>query len=185
MSYSGIILAGGRSSRMGQDKALMEINGIPMLQHLANLLKECSQEIIIASNNEQHHLFGDVGVRDNYKDSGPMAGIEAGLSIARNSQCIVLSCDTPFVTSSILSALTSKNSKHALIARCKDQTHPLIGIYSASTLPTIRSFLEEKQLKMRALLVALNADYEQFPDELERAFININTQEEWNQAIGK
>lgn len=185
MSYSGIILAGGKSSRMGQDKALMEIDGIPMIQHIANLLQKVTNEIVIASNDKKHHVFGDLGVEDNFPDSGPMAGIEAGLLAARNNACIVISCDSPFLTSSVLSELILKDDKDTVVATCNGRIHPLIGIYKKSSLDTIQAYLKQRKFKMRDLLEELNTEYLRFPDTMENAFNNLNTQEEWNLAHGK
>ena len=185
MSYSGIILAGGKSSRMGQDKALMEFDRIPIIQHIATLLKDFTSEIIVASNNEDHHSYANFGVTDTYKNSGPMAGIEAGLNAASNKSCLVLSCDSPFITKSILVELTSEKDNEAIIATCNGRIHPLIGIYRKSSIQTIQSHLDQKQFKMRRLLEDLNTKYMRFPSSVESAFHNINTQEEWHQAIGK
>ncbi len=185
MSYSGIILAGGQSSRMGQDKALMEIDGIPMIQRIASVLKEFTDEIIIASNNTIHHQYGDSGISDNFPHAGPMAGIETGLQIARNNSSIVVSCDTPFITATILESLVAEKDHDAIIARCNGRIHPLVGIYRDSSLETIQSHLSTKRLKMQDLLHSLNTKFIDFPNSMEEAFNNINTKEEWKQAIGK
>ncbi|XOV69271.1 MAG: molybdenum cofactor guanylyltransferase [Fluviicola sp.] len=185
MSYSGIILAGGKSSRMGQDKALMELKGIPMLQQVANGLKNYCNEIIIASNEQKHHAFGDIGVSDNYQDSGPLAGLEAGLLAASNESCIVISCDAPLLTTEILDRLISETDQRVIVASCSGRVHPLIGIYTKGSLEIIQSQLEKKQLKMHDVLDALNAKCIDFPKTLSEAFQNINTQEEWEQLTGK
>ncbi|MCR9172141.1 MAG: molybdenum cofactor guanylyltransferase [bacterium] len=185
MNYSGIILAGGKSARMGQDKALMELDGTPMIQHVTKLLSDFVSEIIVASNNKVHHVFGDIGVTDNVINAGPMAGIEAGLKIAKNDACIVLSCDTPFLDVEILSSLTESHFQDAVIARCEERVHPLIGIYRKSALPTIQEQLNQKNFKMMELLKKINTDYVDFPSTKSKNFINLNTQEAWSQASEK
>jgi len=190
MSYSGIILAGGQSKRMGQDKALMEFDGIPMIQHIANTLRDFTNEIIVASNFSIHHQYGDHGVLDNSPNSGPMAGIEAGVSHSGNAANIVISCDAPFVDSSIIEKLIEAEQNagemtEVIIATCDTQIHPLIGIYRKSALDTIRMHLQERQLRMTDMLNCLNVEYLHFSDTDSKSFLNINTQEEWNQAIGK
>lgn len=184
MSYSGIILAGGKSSRMGNDKALMELKGVPMIQHVADVLKSICNEIIIASNNTTHHTFGDTGVSDNYTNSGPKAGLEAGLRIAQNDRCFVLSCDTPFVHLQILEKLTLENTD-AVVATCSNQVHPLIGIYTKTSLSVLEEQLKQGDFKMYHLLERLHTTYVDFPVAEIEAFQNINTQEEWNQSIEK
>lgn len=185
MSYSGIIVAGGKSSRMGQDKALMELEGTPMIQRIAAALHAFTNEIIIASNNSEHYAFGDRGVADNYIDSGPLSGIEAGLSVAKNDSCFVISCDTPMINGSILSALMKGNNTDATIARCGDKAHPLIGIYHRSSLQEIQGHLEKRDLKMMNVLDQLNTTFIDFPISEQEAFQNINTPSAWNQLTGK
>lgn len=183
MSYSGIILAGGKSSRMGEDKALMEWDGTPMIQRTAQLLRGFSNEIIIASNDKDHHAFGDFGVVDNFPNSGPMAGVEAGLFAAQFSSSIVLSCDAPYVSNLVLETLISKNETDATIAKIQERIHPLIGIYQKTSLETIQNELKRNQFKMHRLLEQLDTIYVDFPASMKKAFININTPEEWNRAI--
>ncbi|PWL33103.1 MAG: hypothetical protein DCO96_01755 [Fluviicola sp. XM-24bin1] len=190
MSYSGIILAGGKSSRMGQDKALMEFDGIPMIQHVADTLRDYTSEVIIASNFLIHHPYGDRGVQDDSPHLGPLAGIEAGLSTARNEASIVISCDAPFVNASVLERLIQEEQEaddiyDVFVAVCDGRDYPLIAIYRESCLKTVRRRLEKRQLRLGDLLVCLNLQFVMFPESESKYFLNINTQEEWNQALGK
>lgn len=182
MKYSGIILAGGKSSRMGQDKALLEIDGKPMIGYVSELLREFCDEIIVSSSNEEHAPYGDFMVEDQIKDAGPLAGIQAGLTAAKNEQCFVLSCDTPFVTKEVLERLR-ENSEDTLIAvsSSNHRLQPLIAIYSKKALSIIASYLENDERSLLPLQKICNAKVVYFGTNESKAFENLNTPSEWQQ----
>lgn len=180
MSFSGIILAGGKSRRMGQDKALLEINGKPMIQHVSELLREFCDEIIISSANKDHAKFGDSRVEDLVPNAGPLAGIQAGLITAKNEQSFVLSCDTPFVTKEVLEKLRANSDDQLItVSMDDDMLQPLIAIYNKKALPTIEHYLERDERTLFNLQKICNAKVVYFFDKESRAFENINTQEDW------
>lgn len=182
MSYSGIILAGGKSSRMGQDKALLEINGKPMIQNVSELLRGFCDEIIVASSNNDHARFGDFMVSDIFENAGPQAGIHAGLLAAKNDKCIVISCDTPFITKKVLEVLLAKSDERPItVAGTEEWLHPLVGVYTRSASKTISARLNGGMLSMYPLLKIMDAKIVYFSENEEKAFENINTQEEWKQ----
>jgi molybdenum cofactor guanylyltransferase len=182
MKYSGIILAGGKSSRMGQDKALLKIDGEPMIGHVSKLLRAFCDEIIVSSSNKEHAQFGDFMVEDAIKDSGPLAGIQAGLLAAKNDQCFVLSCDTPFVTKEVLERLR-ENSEGKLITVSSNshRLQPLIAIYSKKALRDISSYLERDERSLLPLQKICNAKVVHFDANDSKAFENLNTPSEWQQ----
>ncbi len=79
MQATGIILAGGKSSRMGEDKGLVLLNGKPMIQYVIEALKGVVSDIIIISNNASYNKFGIPVYPDIIKDKGPVGGIFTGL----------------------------------------------------------------------------------------------------------
>lgn len=182
MKFSGIILAGGKSSRMGQDKAMLSLNGKPMIQHVSEMMRGICDEIIIASNNPEHEHYGDLRVADQWKDVGPLAGIQAGLQAAQHENCFVISCDTPFVTIEVLSTLASHSKNHSIIvARNNDRIQPLIGVYTKRVLHKITAYLNQdtSDRSLRTLLEQSDAHIVDFTEAFNKAFENINTPEEW------
>ena len=86
MSLTAIILSGGKSTRMGQDKGLMEIKGKPMIQYVIdNITPVCSQ-IIISANQDEYKKFGYPVINDNIMDTGPAGGIGSSLPLSSNDK---------------------------------------------------------------------------------------------------
>ncbi len=96
---TGIILSGGKSSRLGEEKGLALFNGKPLIQYAIDILKPVCDKIIISANNQldEYAKFGFEIVEDQVKGIGPMAGLIAGLNKSVTRYNFVLSCDTPFV----------------------------------------------------------------------------------------
>jgi len=187
--FTGIILAGGKSSRMKTDKGLLEINEKPMVLHQIELLGEFCNEIIISSNQEPYRDFGFKVVPDEIIGIGPLGGLYTALKASNNPTCVVLSCDVPFVSETVLKLLVSNFTKHdaALVSQWEDQIHPLVGIYSKDiVLEEAIKMIEEKNFKLRQLLKRIGASYINFHDQedvSEEAFMNINTPDEFEKAI--
>jgi len=179
MSRTGVILTGGKSSRMGQDKALMILDGKPMARRVANTLAPFCDEILVSSNLDAHAVFGDRLVGDTFTNCGPLSGLYSALSAAKNNEILVLSCDVPFVSGQIIhSLLDHAVIFDAIVARCDQQIHPLIAVYRKSALETIESSLQIKQLKMLACLEKMNVHYVDFPVSLAQHFENLNSPED-------
>lgn len=180
MKYSGIVLAGGKSSRMGTDKSLLMLNGKPMIRYSIDALRPLCQEIIIVSNGDHLEDLGYTVVADSIKDAGPVAGIHTGLLHSAYEKCIVLSCDLPNIDSILLQQLLNVyQDETTLIARCAEHIHPLVGIYHRSTVDVLEQFLEKGQRKLLDCLVELNACVHKFPDTMHQQFANINTPNDW------
>ena len=103
MKTTGLILAGGQSKRMGQDKGTLIWRGKSLVEHVTETFRELCDEILISSNDPSMTSESGIIVRDNFTGIGPIGGIEAGLSIAQNPLVLVLSCDTPLVPSELFS----------------------------------------------------------------------------------
>ena len=183
MNATGIILAGGKSSRMGTDKGLIELNGKKMVQYLIDVFKSLGLPVIIVANNVEYGSFEAKFVQDRIKDHGPLAGIATGLFYSSTEKNVILSCDTPFITSELISFLLEESENETItITKSFDRLHPLIGVYSKSCLPIIEQELDKNNLRLRDLCDKVNAktvdvsNNDQFnsPD----LFKNINTKEE-------
>ena len=172
-----IILAGGKSSRMGEDKGLMEVNQQPIIQYLLNTCESISTEIIIVTNNEDYKKFGYPIVTDRVSEIGPIGGLHAGLLASKYHYNIVLSCDVPLVSAEILSSLVAEArvGNDIVITRYMNQHHPLIGLYSKQILNLIETQIENKRYQLSQIYQSQNAkvlDLSHFPA---KEFINLNT----------
>jgi len=189
MKVTGIILAGGKSSRMGTDKAMLQINEHSFLQHCYNVLNEMCDEIIISSANEKHELPNTKRVSDIYPDKGPLGGLHAAISASQNKINLCLSVDTPFVTTELLKwMLDRQNGDNSFFIKEAGRFHPLIGIYHKNTLDQIESAIKNNQLRTSELIQNLPHDwqhteiYEHYHFGL---LANINTQEEYEKALNR
>lgn len=188
VKITGIILAGGKSSRMGQDKGLLELYGKPLIEYSIEALVPLCSEIIIIANSDEYKQFGLPVYSDIYTDKGPLGGIYTGLKNSNSQTNIILSCDTPLITSEYLKWLISKHSTSITFSRWEDRVHPLASIFDRSTIDSIKNLIEKDQLKMTSLqtreeVQLVNA--EENPIFEERIFTNVNTQTELNQLINK
>ena len=111
MQATGIILAGGKSSRMGEDKGLVLLNGKPMIQYVIEALKEVVSDIIIISNNASYNKFRVPVYSDIIKDKGPVGGIYTGLYHSTTELNFCISCDVPMISSDFIFWLLNKKWK--------------------------------------------------------------------------
>lgn len=159
---SAIILAGGKSSRMGFDKQKVHIGGISMVNYIAKQLEEVFDHIIIVSNKPEYYSPTKYQiVEDNYKDKGPMGGIQAGLSNGRSEYVYVLAGDMPLVSSGYIKWMMKQiNNQIALsgeetyscITKIDGQLEPFNGFYHRKCLGDIQECIMLDHLKITRLL---------------------------------
>jgi len=131
-----IILSGGKSSRMGEDKALMKVGSKSIIELMIDKLKPFCNEIIISTNiTEKYSQFGYKVVPDKFKNSGPLAGIYSSLLETNSERNFVISCDLPLVSQNVIQKIINTNSDKEIILPVTDgKYHQLCGIYSKSIL---------------------------------------------------
>lgn len=150
---TAIILAGGKSSRMGQDKGLMDLDGKPMIQHIISTVSKLTTNILIVANNLDYQKFGLPVFEDHVKDKGPLGGFVTGLSASNTDLNWIISCDTPYVSVDLLSTLMSNlKNVDAVVPTKDDKLHPLIAAYHKATLPHFEKELELNHLKMMTVI---------------------------------
>ncbi len=182
MKLSGIIIAGGKSSRMGTDKTRMLFNDKTLLEHAIDLLKDFTDEIIVSINRE---INMDIHtIKDEIPGIGPIGGLYTTLKNIRNQAAIVIPVDTPLLSVDLIKYLIENYSEHyqACIFEVNGKTEALIGIYHQNILPEIEEQIRKKDYKLQNLLqksVArkINADI------FAANFININTKENLEKVL--
>lgn len=171
-----IILAGGKSSRMGEDKGLMSLYGKPMVEYVIDLAREISDEIIISSNNSNYKKFGFPVWKDRYKDCGPLAGIHEGLKRSETENNFVISCDTPYVKPELYHFLELQSEDCDVVVPIKEERiHPLLGIYKKSCLPVIEQHLNKGRFKIIDCFDKLEVNYVNADKFETQIFRNINS----------
>ncbi len=190
---TGIILAGGKSSRMGTNKALLPIAGKLNIERTIDTLSEVTNELIIVTNaKEQYECFGIRMVSDRIQDKGPLAGMEAGIRHSNTNINVVVACDMPFISADVLRFLQNKVASYdAVIPYIFKKLHPTCAVYTKSVLPVLESNLNENELRLYQMIQMLHVNYidenqfEALDISLEDVFFNMNVQQEYQQVIGR
>lgn len=187
---SGIILAGGKGSRINKNKALITFpDGKPLIQRSIRVLKGLFTEILIVANQrEPYENFGLQVVEDLIKDSGPLGGIFTGLSYSTSHFNFVIGCDMPFPQPGLIRLLLEKRGDYdVVIPEAAGEVEPLFAVYSKKCLPVILHRLHERDLKVRSILTELKVRKieEKKIDRIDPrhlSFININTEADLKNA---
>mgnify|MGYP002622137707 FL=1 len=174
MITEAYILAGGKSSRMGEDKATMVFKGKPMIQWTIDSLSQLSLEIKISSSNPSHEKFGLEVVNDRHQNIGPIGAIYSCLQDAKSDSVLITCCDYPLLNTAFYQALMmAYNNEEVFIATSNFKAHPLIGVYSQSCLPVIEKNISEGQYKVMESVKKCN--FREFnADGFEPLLKNIN-----------
>jgi molybdenum cofactor guanylyltransferase len=179
MNFTGIILAGGKSSRMGTDKGLMDFKGKKLIEYPLNLLSSFCSEIIISSNNDAYRQFGFPVVADEIEDAGPAAGLAAALIAGSNEWNLVLSCDVPYVNEEAIQFLISfAGSGLGAVPEHDGFLEPLIAFYHRSFSWVLESDIRSGNRQMNRIIDHTDINLVDFSPILikyPRIFDNFNT----------
>lgn len=189
-NITGVILAGGKNTRMGANKAFLEIDGIRLIDKTINIYREIFPEIIIVTNDPLSYVaFADAAiVTDIYKDKGPLGGIYTGLFYSKTPDAFVSACDMPYLSKDFISYLINQAGKHdVIVPELTEGYQPLHAVYSRNCLPSIRRLILMDKLKitgfyrdMRVLTISEKEIKPFNPDG--RLFRNLNTPEDWGKV---
>lgn len=162
---TAVILAGGRSSRMGVDKGLLLFQGHPLIYFVLEALSQITSKILIITNQPGYDQFGFPCIPDIYPDKGPLGGIFTGLTNADTEKILVLGCDMPFITPVLLAELVAAaGDEDVLFCYHRQMAEPLCAVYNTKASTHIRSCLEKNQLKITEALAGLNTRVISFDD---------------------
>jgi molybdopterin-guanine dinucleotide biosynthesis protein A len=181
-NITAIILAGGKSSRMGFDKGLVHFNGKMLVSHVIEAVKPFASQVIIVTSNPEYKQLGYPCMEDEAKEKGPLMGIVTGLAHSSTQKNLVVGCDMPFLTKNVLSSLIENSGdEDVLLTVHKGWAEPLCSIYDRNCITHIRSKIEQNQLKITDALMGLKTRLISFDDEdwfHGNEFANINSIEE-------
>jgi molybdopterin-guanine dinucleotide biosynthesis protein A len=186
---SGAVLAGGRASRFGANKALAEFRGRPLIAYALDALRPLTSDLFIVAPPEAAYAPLGVPVRsDRHAGAGPLGGIHAALHEAICPVVVCLACDLPFVRTATIAYLLDRIEGYdAVVPVASAGLEPLHAVYAKSCLPAIEAMLGRGLLKVDALFSAVRTRQvtaeELLPmDPTGRAFWNVNTPEELERA---
>jgi molybdenum cofactor guanylyltransferase len=181
---TGLILAGGRGSRMGDvDKGLQAFGGKPMIEHVLDRFAPQVDTVIINANRNLaiYQTYGYPVVPDAIDGfAGPLAGLHIGMTSAHTPLIATAPCDSPFLPLDLIArlhqALVSQNADLA-VAKTAEQAHPVFCLTKTALEPHLRNFLESGQRKIDKWYASLHVIDVLFDDKPD-AFANINTSAE-------
>ena len=142
LCITGVILAGGQSSRMGVDKALVEWQGKRLVDYLLEQMHLVCDEILISTHLPQENFPNQKAIPDLFGACGPIAGIESGLRHASCSSVVFASVDSPLLTSELFQYLISSHGDFEIsLAAHRGINEPMIGVYDKDVLPKLQAYI--------------------------------------------
>ena len=186
MKATGLILAGGKSSRMGQDKSLLPFAGETMLQRAVAELRPEVEEILIVGNQQKKYGIPDTReIADIFPGMGPLAGIHAGLSAAASDYVFVAACDMPYFDGRLARFLIDQAPGYdAVVPQIGNFLEPLFAVYAKTCLPHIQACLENNIRTAYAFYPMVKVNF--VPEALirriadpQKTFFNVNTPEDY------
>ena len=190
MKATGIILAGGKNTRIGTEKAFIQLRpGSTLIQNTVETFEKLFSEIIVVTNNPHAYVkLGTRVVEDLIKGKGPLGGIFSGLCFSRSELSFVVGCDMPFPNPDLINYIIQKPVEYDVVIPVIDgKAESLFARYSKNALPVILSHLLKHQLKVQDALDNLkilkisSQEIQRFdPEHL--SFFNVNTQADLKKA---
>jgi len=182
MQITGIILAGGKSKRMGTDKASLKLNGRTLLERCIELIHPYCETILISSNNPAHDKFGCKIITDEIPDCGPISGIHSCLKQTQTNMNLVISVDSVFVEPEFIKFLISETEDFdAVVPIHPKGKEPLIALYNKNCLVEVEKMIQSKDYKMHNLLNVIKTKFvntQSWINKYPKLFHNINRPED-------
>ncbi len=186
------VLAGGRSARMGRDKASLLLDGVPLLKRVVDRAASCADEVLVVGRADFPGLEGVRFVPDLGELGGPpssMRGLHAALTHARGEFVLLLPCDMPFFDVGLVEHMKGLCADADVVLPCLGgRCEPLCALYRAVLAVRAGALLEEGILRLRSLLEGPGLRVRRVEEGgypfAEDAFFNINTPEDYRRALG-
>lgn len=198
---TGVILAGGKNSRIGLNKAFLEIGGKRIIDRTVEIYKKIFDEILIITNTPEDYQYLTESVilseaknlklkiyTDLIPNRGSLGGIYTGLHYAKSNYAFFSACDMPFLNKEVIRHIIKGVKDYDIIVPYfKHRLHPLHAVYSKKCLPMIKEMVEKNRLKIKDLFLKPKGlkvkRITDIPETRLPAFFNINTKENYKQAI--
>lgn len=175
------ILAGGKSSRMGEDKGLVLFHNKPMISYVIEVVTTITPNIFIVSSNEDYEVFSYPLIADNTANLGPAGAIDTLLHHSHEQYNIVLPCDMPFIDiASVQYLIDNIGSNEICVPKFQHHVEALIGIYQKKCEKKWHELVTQGILKLSDLLSHFTTtfvDGDGMAEKNERLFVNVNSKE--------
>lgn len=194
-SYVAAVLAGGRGTRLGMDKTLLEIDGRNVLDYIVGCLKDVFASVLVVLPSDRPApiaapLPGVEFIHDVLPSNGPLVGIYTALEHSPAPYVFVMACDMPYPNTDLVRFMLRKaGGWEAVVPRSNGHLEPLFAVYRRDLLEKIRAFLDQDRLKIPELIEELDVRYVE-EDEIAacdpefHSFLNINTLQDLKSTEG-
>jgi molybdenum cofactor guanylyltransferase len=187
---AGFILAGGESSRMGRDKALLELGGKPLVVRTARVVELVAGPYTVIGDAKTCESLGLRAIGDDWPGAGPLGGIATALRASKAPWSLVVACDLPYLTRAWLDYLVAralKSTEDAVVAMNARGAEPLCAIYNQRCEPAIREALVRGMRKVNEVLKSIRVEFIEPPewkvfDSEGLLFKNMNSPEDYEEA---
>ena len=180
-SRAGFVLVGGRSSRMGRDKARLPLHGKTLVEHVASAVAEAAGSVTLVGAPDRYQSLGLPILPDSRPGAGPLAGIHTALSASRADWNLIAACDMPVISApflqSLLAAAESSAADCLIPSGASGLPEPLCAVYHSRCRAAIQAALDRGVRKVMDGLAGLRIATRSVPDS--DWFRNVNTPEEW------
>jgi molybdopterin-guanine dinucleotide biosynthesis protein A len=188
MGISGIILSGGKSTRMGQDKGLIKLNGKPMIQHVIDHIDPICDQILISANDKTYEDFGYPVCEDEINEIGPAGGIISCLKHSKNEQNIIISCDLPFASTQFIRTLLDMSGDYQItLPMSGPHYQPLCAVYSKEVYPVFMECVNKGIYSLKSIIKAFRIQVIRQEDikgfDLSFQLRNINSPDDFTSLI--
>lgn len=185
---TGIVLAGGKSSRMGVDKSLLIWKGKALVSHAIDNLRPLCSKVVISSNNPVYDFTGCETWPDDLPIQAPVAGIYSCLRRSGTEINIILSCDMPFAGTTLITHLLKYAGVYPMVVpEYNNLIEPLCAIYSRSITEDLERYIRDGDYSLYRFINSRPHQYVKIDDSLpfyhNKLFYNINTQQDLNDLI--
>jgi molybdopterin-guanine dinucleotide biosynthesis protein A len=187
IEVTGVLLAGGKSRRMGEDKRYLVVGKQTLLERGLGVLRSIFQEVLVVIGQDSPLLGVDARVvRDLVPDCGSLGGLYTGLTQATTPWIFVVACDMPFLDQAVIGQFTSRRATADIVmAKLGPRLHPMHALYGKRCLPALEEMIRARQLKIQEMVshASLRVEYVTEADLLTidpsgRSFQNVNTPED-------
>jgi molybdopterin-guanine dinucleotide biosynthesis protein A len=182
---TGVILAGGKSTRYGTNKAFAEVQGVRLIERTIRVMGSVCPRLLLVTNTPAEYAYLQLPmVEDLIKGLGPLGGIYTGLEVIENENGLFVACDMPFLREDLLRYMvTLRGDFDAVVPRIDWMVEPLHALYTKKCLPSLRKFIRSQELQILKFFQKIRVRYLE-EEEIRKvdpdlkSFFNINRPED-------
>lgn len=181
---TGVVLAGGKSSRFGSNKALSRFRNESFLQHIAELARPYTKEVVIAGFYDEYQEMGMPVLKDRLPGIGALGGIYTALTYSSTPWILVMTCDMPLLTKEVIMHMMAVGrGEHVIGWKYTDNIGIFPLLLSKAIIPRLEEAIGKEQYRVKQLFEWGKCNLTTIPEDWRNLFVNINTPEDYKNSI--